>query len=188
VKSAEAFEKLYRATPDPWHFARSAYELNRYDVILSTLLRPHYHRVFEPGCSVGVLTQRLAERCDELIATDVAPTALEQARRRCASHPHVEFDLSAVEERLPRGRFDLIVFSEIGYYFSRTQLSRLAATLADSLEPHGELLTAHWLGDSDDHVLHGDEVHATLERVLPLTHWLAARHHGFRVDGWIRDV
>ena len=188
MRSAEAFEKLYQATPDPWHFAHSVYELNRYEVILSTLLRPRYHRVFEPGCSVGVLTERLAERCDELIATDVAPTALEQARRRCAPFPHVEFELSAVDEELPSGRFDLIVFSEIGYYLSGAQLSQLAARLADALERHGELLAAHWLGHSDDHVLEGDEVHATLERALPLTHWLAVRHDGFRVDGWVRDV
>lgn len=188
MRTAEAFESLYRETPDPWQFARSTYELHRYEVMLGSLLRAHYHCVFEPGCSVGVLTARLAERCDRLIATDIAPTALEQARRRCESLPHVELELRGVDEWIPPGRFDLIVFSEIGYYFSRARLAQLAASLADALEPRGEFLAVHWLGESDDHVLHGDEVHATLAEALPLTHWLTADHGGFRLDGWVRDV
>jgi len=188
VRTADAFEQLYRATPDPWQFACSTYEQNRYEVILASLRRAHYPRVFEPGCSVGVLTQQLAERCDELIATDVAPTALEQARSRCASLPHVQLELREDAEFIPPGRFDLIVFSEIGYYFSRARLTQLAVGLAEALEPNGELLAVHWLGDSDDHVLHGDEVHETLEEALPLHHWLTARHDGFRLDGWRRDV
>jgi SAM-dependent methyltransferase len=187
VKTAEGFEQLYRATPDPWSFAHSPYELNRYEVILRSLRRANYQRAFEPGCSVGVLTEKLAERCDRIVATDVAPSALEQARRRCESLPHVEFELRGVDDFIPPGRFDLIVFSEIGYYFPVARLRSLAAGLADALEPHGELLAVHWLGHSDDHVLHGHEVHATLEQSLPLTHWLTAHHDGFRLDGWLRN-
>lgn len=187
MRTAEAFEALYRATPDPWHFAHSTYELNRYQVILGSLRRAHYRRAFEPGCSVGVLTERLAERCDELIATEIAPTALEQARRRCDSLPHVELQLRGVEDFIPPGRFDLIVFSEIGYYFPRARLNSLAADLAAALEPDGEFLAVHWLGQSDDHVLHGDEVHEVLAEALPIRHWLTAHHDQFRLDGWLRD-
>jgi SAM-dependent methyltransferase len=187
MRSAEAFEQLYRATPDPWQFSRSTYELNRYEVILASLRRGHYGRAFEPGCSIGVLTARLAERCEKLIATDVAPTALEQARQRCESLPQVTFELRSVDHFVPPGSFDLIVFSEIGYYFSRTQLALLGARLAGALALEGELLAVHWLGQSDDHVLHGDEVHATLEETLPMNHWLTARYDAFRVDGWLRD-
>ncbi len=45
----------------------------------------------EIGCSIGVLTQQLATRCDRLLAVDAAPTALLPARQRCRDLTHVEF-------------------------------------------------------------------------------------------------
>ena len=48
---------------------------------------------FEPACSVGVLTEMLAEHCDEVHAVDVVDTAAEQARARIdragLDHVHV---------------------------------------------------------------------------------------------------
>jgi SAM-dependent methyltransferase len=173
---ADYFAQMYAGDDDPWGFRTRWYEERKRAVTLAALDRPRYRRAFEPGCSVGVLTQQLAERCDQLIATDIAPTALEQARARCESLPHVELELRGDDEFIPPGRFDLIVFSEIGYYFSRARLAQLAAGMADALEPDGEFLAVHWLGDSEDHVLHGDEVHEVLEEALPLTHWPTARN------------
>lgn len=184
--SAEAFERRYRANPDPWNFAASEYEHYRYRVMLDSLSRERYQRAFEPGCSVGVLTAHLAERCHELIASDISPTALTQAYARCADYNNVQFVLSGVETRLPYGTFDLIVFSELGYYFDKATLAGLARRLAAVLEPDGEFLAVHWLGTSKDHVLHGDEVHAILADNLPFDHKVSQRHEHFRVDGWLR--
>jgi hypothetical protein len=66
--------------------------------------------------------------------------------------------------RDPRAQFDghpfnLIVFSEVGYYFDIESLSALAHRLADALCFNGELIAVHWRGHSGDHILHGDEVH-----------------------------
>jgi hypothetical protein len=58
--SQEAFEARYLQRPDPWRFAESPYELARYLTILSSLGRRAYATVYEPGCSVGVLTRQLA--------------------------------------------------------------------------------------------------------------------------------
>ena len=77
------FEEKYANDPDPWAFASSAYELNRYDATISALQRRRYQRAFEPGCSVGVLTARLATLCDHVDAIDISPTAVERARERC---------------------------------------------------------------------------------------------------------
>jgi predicted TPR repeat methyltransferase len=185
--TAEAFDRRYVPSPDPWQFANSAYELNRYRVLLKSLTRTRYSRAFEPGCSIGVFTAKLAGRCDFVLATDVSPRALDLAKQRCGNYVNVAFEQSDLADDVPGGPFDLIVLSEIGYYFSPQLLERVAAALSTTLAPGGELIAAHRLDDSADHVLHGDAVHATLLRALPLRHATSARHPGFRLDGWLRD-
>lgn len=184
--TADAFERRYLAHSDPWQFATSTYEQNRYSVTMKALRQARFRRAFEPGCSIGLLTARLAERCETLLASDVSATALAGARRRCASFPNVQFAVADVSQSLPEGPFDLIVFSEIGYYFRVSQLEVMGARLAGLLEPGGQLLAVHWLGASEDHVLHGNEVHEALLATLPLSHTESARHSGFRLDSWIR--
>jgi SAM-dependent methyltransferase len=184
--SAKAFERKYREQADPWNFAGSAYEQNRYHTILSSLTQKRYGRIFEPGCSVGVLTEKLAERADSIVATEVSPTALERARERCARFDHVELQISNVSEEMPAGRFNLIIFSEIGYYFMPGDLEAVAEKLERALEAGGEIIAAHWLGHSEDHVLHGDMVHTLLDACLPFPCTLAERHEGFRLDRWNR--
>lgn len=181
-----AFEQRYREHEDPWRFASSDYELNRYDTTVRNLRRARYSRAFEPGCSVGILTSRLAERCEEVVATEVAPSALARARARCAPFPNVRFELQDLGESMPEGRFDLVVLSEIGYYFDRDRLRAIATGLSASLESGGELIAVHWLGHSDDHVLHGDDVHAVLRDSLPLQQTSSARYAHFRLDSWMR--
>jgi trans-aconitate methyltransferase len=185
--SAAIFEALYRADPDPWRFASSSYEQDRYAALLRALRRDYYEYAFEPGCSIGEFTVLLAPRCARLLATDVSATAVGAARARCRSLTQVkieEADLQFIGE--PRARFDLIVLSEIGYYFPADQLSQIATGLANQLLPGGEFLAAHWLGHSADHVLHGDEVHATLVECMPLAQYHAERHAQYRINSWIR--
>ena len=188
VVSQAAFEAKYRRAGDPWNFTASRYERDRYEHTLRSLTRDRYRRAFEPACSIGVLTAALAERCDYLTAIDIAPSAVAAARERCASFPHVKIWCADLATMCPQGRFDLIVFSELGYYFEAARLTRIARSLAELLAPGGELLGVHWLGSSDDHLLHGDEVHAILHAALPAScRWLkGARHPGFRLDTWRR--
>ena len=183
--SPEAFELRYREDADPWNFASSAYELNRYDVTLRYLRHARYRRAFEPGCSIGVLTSRLAERCDEVLATEVSPSAIARAKTACADYSNVRFALHDLRDAPPEGPFDLIVFGEVGYYFPREQLASIAAGLIALLAPGGEFVAVHWLGASEDHVLHGDEVHTVLAESLPMPRTRSARHMGFRLDSWV---
>jgi SAM-dependent methyltransferase len=177
---------MYRASQDPWQFATSAYEQSRYDAILRSLQRSRYDTAFEPGCSVGVLTARLAAICRRVLATDIAPTAVFRAAERCKHWGSVSVQLAAGLTDLPDEPVDLVVFSEIGYYFDAPALERYAAELAAQLIPGGEFIAAHWLGMSPDHVLHGDVVHETLLATLPLSWVQGARHEGFRIDSWMR--
>jgi protein-L-isoaspartate O-methyltransferase len=186
--SQAAFEDKYRRNDDPWNFAHSRYEQERYRVTLESLTRPRYRRAFEPGCSIGVLTAALALRCDELLASDIAPSAVALAQQRCAMLPQVSIRCADLATQRPQGVFDLIVLSEVGYYFSSAELARIVHALSVQLEPGGELIGVHWLGHSEDHLLAGDEVHAVLHDALSETcAWIkGARHAKFRSDAWRR--
>jgi SAM-dependent methyltransferase len=185
-----AFERRYQLNPDPWNFAHSSYEQERYAIMLHTLGRAQYESAYEPGCSIGEFTGLLAPRCQRLIANDVSPSAVAAARKRCAAHAHVEITVGALPDQVPGGCFDLIVFSELGYYFSEPQLRRIGASLYARLLPGGELMAVHWLGDSPDHVLHGNEAarilgdclspHGATESIERIERIEA----GFRVDLW----
>jgi SAM-dependent methyltransferase len=179
------FEGLYRDDPDPWQFETSEYEAAKYDATLAALPRARYARAFEPGCANGVLTARLAERCDALLAADVSHTALAAARARCAHRPQVRFETLSLPGEAPAGPFDLVLLSEIIYYWDRDDLARAAAWLAGAVPSGGDVLLVHWTGETD-YPLGGDEAVDGLAALLgdaiePLR---ADRRARYRLDLW----
>jgi SAM-dependent methyltransferase len=184
--SPELFEHIYRHAPDPWNFAASDYEQGRYRRTLEAVGSQRYMRAFEPGCSIGILTARLAPICDRVEAIDVSPTAVSRARGHCKKLTNVDTVCGALPESIPAGKFDLVVFSEIGYYFRRDALMALSKRLISQISQSGRFLAVHWLGESPDHLLSGDEVHHVLESIPGLTKVHAERHARFRLDCWER--
>jgi SAM-dependent methyltransferase len=182
--SKEFFDRKYRASPDPWRFSSSSYELNRYEEILRVPGHRTFDRAFEPGCSIGVLTERLAGRCRHLFAMDISPTAVAIARKRCERYPNVTVVEGALPDDLPRDLFDLIVFSEIGYYFESGVLAGIRDSLAECLAEHGLFIAVHWLGVSPDHLLTGDEVHDVLRAGKLLRMTGSQRHDDFLLETW----
>jgi trans-aconitate methyltransferase len=179
--AAEYFEQKYKKTADPWDFEHSTYEQSRYDTILAALAGRRYRRAFEPGCSVGALTAKLLTVCDEIEAIDFAPSAIATARER-NPQPQINFRVMGLPERLPLQGFDLIVLSEVGYYFSVSKWTEIVASIVSTTEPGSTLIAAHWLGVSPDHRLSGDVVHAVL-RAHPNLHLQhEERHSAFRLD------
>lgn len=154
------FETLYGVNGDPWEFASSPYEAAKYAATLSVLPRTLYANALELGCSIGVLTHSLAARCARLLATDVAETALSQARVRCAALPQVVFERRDLITEFPAGHFDLILVSEVGYYLSQADLDGLRAAIASALLPGGDLLLVHYTGVTN-YPLTADAVHET---------------------------
>jgi SAM-dependent methyltransferase len=143
------FEGLYRADPDPWGFSTSAYEQAKYDATLAALGGERVARALEVGCAIGVLTRRLAALCERLLAIDVSETALAQARERCADLPNVELRRMALPAETPDGRFDLVVLSEVAYYWDDADLARMGRVLDAKVEAGGRVLLVHWTGETD---------------------------------------
>lgn len=145
--SADYFEDKYKSDNDPWQFRTSAYERDKYDRTLAALSRPVFDSGLEVGCSIGVLTSRLATRCHRLTAIDGSATAVAAARQIAATN--VTFHVGMLPQDFPEGRFDLIVLSEALYYFSEADLNAVAQRCCAALAPGGEMLLCHWLGPTD---------------------------------------
>ena len=153
------FERLYRDDADPWAFDTSPYEAAKYAATLGALPRDRYASAFEIGCANGALTERLAGRCDRVLAVDVAPSALARARERTAGLGGVDVRRMAVPDEWPDGGgFDLVVVSEVGYYLAPPDLDRLRARCAASTAPGAHLVLVHWTGETD-YPLSADDVH-----------------------------
>jgi len=178
------FDELYARSADPWGFATEPYEQNRHRHIVEQLGAETFERGFEPGCSIGELTQRLATRCRHLLALDISPIAVARARARCAGLPQVQIAQGRLPEDLPTRGVDLLVLSEIGYYFERACLADILDALTTRTVPGALLVVAHWTGVSADHLLSGYEVHEVIDAHAGWT----CRHHeerpGYVIGTW----
>lgn len=151
------FDRLYAGADDPWSFRTSPYEAEKYDRTIATL-EQRYAKGLEIGCSVGVLTRRLAEHVDQLLALDISERAVAQARATCADRPNVSFAQNDVTRDFPAGAFDLVIVSEVAYYWSGDDLARVRASIAASATG-GDVLLVHFLPKVSDYVRDGDAVH-----------------------------
>jgi len=155
---ANYFRQVYAASDDPWNFSTCAYEREKYAATIELLGDRRFGNAFEIGCSIGVLTSALGDVCDELLAVDIDAKTLAIARHRNASLAHVRFEVMNVPHEFPDRAFDLIVASEVAYYWSDADL----ASATDSIVRTGRgglLELVHYLPVVEDYVRTGDAVH-----------------------------
>ncbi|MFF7492859.1 SAM-dependent methyltransferase [Streptomyces rubiginosohelvolus] len=152
------FEGQYARADDPWQLAERWYDRRKYQLTVAALPRARYRRAFEPGCSVGVLSELLAPRCEALLSADRVPSAVDTATRRLADLPQVRVQHMAVPEQWPEGPFDLVVLSELLYYFGPAARARVLQQSADSLSDRGHLITVHWNHPVDEHTCTGQQI------------------------------
>jgi SAM-dependent methyltransferase len=187
------FRDRYAASPDPYGLAERWYETRKYAISVALLPRERYGAAFEPGCSIGVLTALLASRCDSLLACDVVPDAVASARARTAGLPGVRVERRAIPGEWPSRSFDLIVFSELLYYFADADLDQVLRLGIGALRPGGHLLAVHWRHPAP-HPRTGDDVHRQLASHSGLARLARYRDPDFtaevytHADGDLRSV
>lgn len=182
------FDAIYRSNPDPWKFATSQYEADKYAVTLAALPKMRYRSGFEIGGSIGVLTEKLAPRCDALLSVDVSDIAQSQAIQRCRSMAQIQFQIMRLPEEYPDQMFDLILLSEVGYYWCWEDLSQVQNRIAASLEPSGHLLLVHWTQPAPEYPLTGDEVHNSFLAMPQLIHLHGLVKPEYRLDLFTRTA
>lgn len=150
---------MYAGSPDPWHLQERWYERRKHAITMALLPYPRYRHAFEPGCSVGVLTELLAGRCDHVTSTDIAPAALDGAHRRLVAggrRDRVTLLRRSLDQPWPPGRFDLVVLSEVGYYLQPATLREVLDRELPRIAHGATVIAAHWRHHVDDYPMSGD--------------------------------
>ena len=181
------FEAILDQT-DPWGFESLWYEARKRDVLMAALPEAHYACALEAGCATGMLTERLAARCDALLAVDLVQRAVDRTRRRVAPCPSVQVRQAALPGDWPAGTFDLIVLSEIGYFFSAEDWRNVACRAANALGSRGTIVACHWLRPFAERQLATRHIHAAIARQSGLHRHVRHLEPDFLLEVWSRDA
>lgn len=152
------FDKVYTEKQDPWNFEKSEYEKDKYLKTLDSLPKKKYHKGLEIGCSIGVLTKLLADRCNELMSIDLNEFALASAKERLKEQSNVTLKIGSIPDDLPKESFDLVVMSEVGYYLSIDDLIKAKDEIKLRMIEDADLILVHWTHEVADYPLSGDQV------------------------------
>jgi SAM-dependent methyltransferase len=150
---SEAFDILYDDEPenDSWQAfsARSKYQIRKCDTLVSLLPERRYAKALDIGCGAGVLTERLAQRCDQVVGIDVSEAALRCARRRLEGFGNIRLlqgdvaDLDMPNE----GPFDLVVIADTLYYLdpplTNSKILKIASSVSRLLAEDAIILLAN---------------------------------------------
>ncbi|WP_432477759.1 PIG-L family deacetylase [Nocardioides sp. GXQ0305] len=162
-----ALDRLHVGGAEPWGADVRWYEERKRALTLAVLPRRRFDRVLDVGCSTGVTTRALAERCRRLVAVDRSAAAVRTSRQRLADLEHVSVEQRQLPEEWPDGSFDLVVVSEVGYFLSPAALDRLVERVVGSLAPSGVVLLCHWRHPVVGWVLDGETVHGAFGAAVP---------------------
>ena len=163
------FEDIYATATDPWRLAERWYEERKYDITMAMLPNRRFAHAFEPGCSVGVLTERLVARCDRVTSCDVAQVALDATRDRLGLREGLTLRRMSLDAPWPAEDFDLVVVSEVAYYLQADTLRAVLDRECARLRPGTTLVAAHWRYAVADYPLSGDEANALIAATPDLT-------------------
>ena len=178
------FDEFYTGRPDPWGFETRWYEERKRALTLASLPRRRFAAGLEIGCSTGVLTADLVERCDALVAVDIAAAPLEAARARVGDR--ATFLQLTTPREWPPGRFDLVVLSEVGYYYGPRDLDAVLDRVVASLTPDGVVVACHWRHPVAEYPSSGDAVHAAIAARSDLARLARHDEEDFLLDVLVR--
>jgi SAM-dependent methyltransferase len=147
-KAREFFDNLW-SKGDPWNIETSEVTQRTHARLISLLEGRRYPRALEIGCGAGVFTRRLAGIADFVLALDVAPAAIEQARAGEIGPATVEFRVANIMQHDVRaeGPWDLVVMTEmiylVGWLYSFFDVAWLASELFGATADDGYLVLAN---------------------------------------------
>lgn len=149
----EAFDRLYgkAAHHDPWASGLPQYQYQRrkYDALVDMLPSRSFSLALDLGCGLGLLTERLAQRSQQVVGIDISSVAIRCAEQRTSSLRNVSFKQGDITDLDPamNGTFDLVVVADTLYYLPPPlldiTLDSLAIRIQQLLRRDGILLVAN---------------------------------------------
>lgn len=183
---ATYFDDIFAADDDPWDLASSDYEAKKFQATHDAIADRRYARALEIGCAHGVLTEKLVGLCDSLLAVDISSKALSKARERVGDRPGLDLAQMAFPKETPHAAaFDLVILSEVVYYWGVVDLDRASEWLRDGVASGGRVILVHYTGETD-YPHSADEAVGSLWSDLKSV-FVAERtdrNDGYRLDLW----
>lgn len=149
------FDLLYQEQADPWSVTTAWYERRKRDILMTALPRERYTFGLELGCGIGATTRLLAQRCDSICAVDGSSVAISRCAEVLAKDGCSNVQLGTCQ--LPQAwplqhgwQPDLIVVSELAYYFSDAALDCLLQRCQAALTDDGDWLMCHYTAPFHD--------------------------------------
>jgi predicted TPR repeat methyltransferase len=185
---AAYFDGIFEQDDDPWNLATSNYEKEKFEQTISAIADRRYTQALEVGCAHGVLTGRLVGLCDRLLAIDISSKALEKAHHRVGDRSGLSLQQMAFPKETPdTADFDLIILSEVVYYWGVVDLDRAGEWLKDHVARNGRIILVHYIGETDYPHSGDDAVDALWAHLKSLYHRRRSdREDGYRLDLWER--
>jgi 2-polyprenyl-3-methyl-5-hydroxy-6-metoxy-1,4-benzoquinol methylase len=139
------FEWLYLEHGDVWSYRTRPEERIKYDSILEMALRYRRKRntVLDTACSVGVLSAKLAQHFDKVVAFDLSQEALRLAQQDLAHLPNVETKIADIRKFELDRTFDVIICAGILRYLADEESDALCRRLAEHLATDGILVVEY---------------------------------------------
>lgn len=192
TRDPDYFERIYTTSDDPYGFDRNDFEQLKFARLLEVCGDGPFERALEVGCAVGSFTELLAPRCRELVAVDISATAVARAAERLSFFAGVTCEVRNLPSDLPSGSFDLIVASDVLYYWIKADVEAAVRRFATALRPGGALVAAHYVPPWGV-LLTGDEAHDIVRATTTLRHTLDERTEfgpmrPYRVDRYERAL
>ena len=150
---------MYAQAADPWQLESRWYEQRKYAITTALLPYARYRLAFEPGCSIGVLTEALRARCDHVVGADVSVAALDRAAQRLDARglrQRVTLLHGSLDQPWPARPFDLVVLSEVCYYLQPATLREVLDREVPRLAPNTTVVAAHWRHPVAEYPMTGD--------------------------------
>jgi LmbE family N-acetylglucosaminyl deacetylase len=164
-RAFEHFERLHHDSDDPWSVRTRWYERRKRAVTLASIPREHVRSALEVGCSVGELSAALAERSGRLTAIDASASAVVSASARLAGFPNAVARQLCVPQQWPEGEFDLVVLSEVAYYFRPDVWTAVIERCLSSSSDDGMVLLCHWRALEPDFLQSAEAAHSRFAEV-----------------------
>lgn len=169
LRGSTDFDRLYGGSEDPWGFDAHPEERLKFARTLDLCGPGPFGRALEIGCSIGTFTELLAPRCTSLLATDISKRAVRTALGRLGAFPQVTCEVRDLRQEFPEGPFDLIVASDVLYYWTIDEIVVVLRRIEQGLAPGGTLVALHYTSRIRA-LLNGNEVHDLLAQESRLDH------------------